>query len=58
MYIGDGWHDDVPVYDMTALRPGVVIAGPAAVTGPFTTVIVGPGERAQATPQGDVLIDL
>jgi N-methylhydantoinase A len=58
MYIGDGWHDDVPVFDMAQVRPGITIAGPAAITGPFTTVIVGPGERAQATPEGDVLIDL
>jgi N-methylhydantoinase A/oxoprolinase/acetone carboxylase beta subunit len=58
MYVGDAWHDEVPVYDMTAFRPGVTLSGPAAITGPFTTVIVGPGERAQATPQGDILIDL
>jgi N-methylhydantoinase A len=53
-----GWHDDVPVYAMSDVRPGVTIPGPAAITGPFTTVIVGAGERAQATPEGDVLIDL
>ena len=58
MWIGDGWHDDVPVYDMADVRPGVTITGPAAIAGPFTTVIVGPGERAQATPEGDILIDL
>ncbi|HVY10445.1 MAG TPA: hydantoinase/oxoprolinase family protein [Mycobacteriales bacterium] len=58
MYIGDSWHDDVPIFDMAGMRPGAVVAGPAAITGPFTTVIVGPGERAQATPQGDILIDL
>lgn len=58
MYIGDAWHDDVPVYDMSAIRPGVTVSGPAAITGPFTTVIVGPGERAQATTDGDILIDL
>jgi hypothetical protein len=43
---------------MSAIRPGITVTGPAAITGPFTTVIVGPGERAQATPQGDILIDL
>jgi N-methylhydantoinase A/oxoprolinase/acetone carboxylase beta subunit len=58
MYIGDGWHDDVAVYEMAGVRPGVMVSGPAAITGPFTTVIVGPGERAQATPEGDILIDL
>jgi N-methylhydantoinase A/oxoprolinase/acetone carboxylase beta subunit len=55
---GGGWHDDVPVYDMGGMRPGVTITGPAAVAGPFTTVIVAPGERAEATPQGDILIEL
>jgi N-methylhydantoinase A/oxoprolinase/acetone carboxylase beta subunit len=58
MWIGDGWHDDVPVFAMGDMRPGVSINGPAAIAGPFTTVIVGPGERAAATPEGDVLIDL
>jgi N-methylhydantoinase A len=58
MYVGDAWHDGVPIYDMAAIRPGVTVTGPAAIAGPFTTVIVGPGERAQATPQGDILIDL
>ena len=58
MYIGDSWHDEVPIFDMAAMRPGAAVTGPAAITGPFTTVIVGPGERAQATPQGDILIDL
>jgi N-methylhydantoinase A len=53
-----GWHDDVPVFAMADVRPGVTINGPAAIAGPFTTVIVGAGERAQATPEGDVLIDL
>jgi N-methylhydantoinase A len=58
MWIGDSWHDEVPVYAMSDVRPGVTVAGPAAIAGPFTTVVVGPGERAEATPEGDVLIDL
>jgi N-methylhydantoinase A len=58
MYIGEGWHDDVAVYEMSGFRPGVIVNGPAAIAGPFTTVIVGPGERAQATSEGDILIDL
>ncbi|HWC34041.1 MAG TPA: hydantoinase/oxoprolinase family protein [Mycobacteriales bacterium] len=58
MWIGEDWHDAVGVYAMADVRPGVTINGPAAIAGPFTTVIVGPGERAQATPEGDILIDL
>jgi N-methylhydantoinase A len=58
MWMGDGWYDDVPVFAVADVRPGVTIAGPAAIAGPFTTVIVGAGERAQATSDGDILIDL
>jgi N-methylhydantoinase A len=58
MWLGGAWRDNVPVYDIADVRPGVSLTGPAAIAGPFTTVIVGPGERAQATPYGDVLIDL
>ncbi len=58
MWIGDDWYDDVPVYDIADVRPGISLNGPAAIAGPFTTVIIGDGERAEATPEGDVLIDL
>jgi N-methylhydantoinase A len=58
MWVADRWHDGVPVYDMADVRPGVVIAGPAAITGPFTTVIVGDSESASATRGGDIVIDL
>jgi N-methylhydantoinase A len=58
MWVADRWHDGVPVYDMADVRPGVVIAGPAAITGPFTTVIVGDSESASATRGGDTVIDL
>jgi len=58
IWIGEQWNDAAPVYDMADVRPGVAISGPAAIAGPFTTVIVGPGETATATPQGDVVLDL
>ena len=43
---------------MDELLPGVTVSGPAAIVGPFTTIIVGPGEFARATTDGDVLIEL
>ncbi|HVW81017.1 MAG TPA: hydantoinase/oxoprolinase family protein [Mycobacteriales bacterium] len=58
MWMGGAWRDDVPVYAMSDMRPGITLTGPAAIAGPFTTVIVGAGERAQATPEGDILIEL
>lgn len=35
-----GWRDRVPGYDFRRLRPGHVIAGPAVVWTPITTVVV------------------
>jgi N-methylhydantoinase A len=58
IFVAEQWHDDVPVYDIDAVRPGATITGPAAIKGPFTTVILAPGELATTTPQGDIVIDL
>lgn len=58
MWVGDEWRDAVPVYDMEALLPGVVLQGPAAITSAYTTVILAAGETARATTEGDVLVDL
>jgi N-methylhydantoinase A len=58
MWIAEDWHDATPLYDMDDLRPGVTIAGPAAVKSAFTTVILAPGEVARSTQQGDLLIEL
>jgi N-methylhydantoinase A len=58
MWVGEAWHDDVPVHDMESLLPGAVLQGPAAVGSAYTTVVLAPGETARATPEGDVLVDL
>jgi N-methylhydantoinase A len=52
------WRRDAPVYDEAAMAPGSAVTGPAAVQGPFTTVILRPGDRAEATAAGDLLIDV
>jgi N-methylhydantoinase A len=58
MWAADGWQRQAPFYDFATLRPGSPIEGPAAVQSPFTTVIVGPGDVAELTEGGDLLIDV
>jgi N-methylhydantoinase A len=58
MWIGESWHEAAPVYSMSDVLPGIAISGPAAITSPFTTVILGPGEVANVTATGDILIEL
>jgi N-methylhydantoinase A len=58
MWVGEEWHDAVPLYAMDGVLPGVTVVGPAAINSSFTTLILGPGESAQSTSDGDILIDL
>jgi N-methylhydantoinase A/oxoprolinase/acetone carboxylase beta subunit len=58
MWAADGWQRQAPYYDFATLRPGSPIKGPAAVQSPFTTVIVRPGDVAELTEGGDLLIDV
>ncbi len=58
MHAGGAWHDDVPVFDGDALRPGPPIAGPAIVQSRFTTLVLRPGDVASVLPDGDVLIEV
>jgi N-methylhydantoinase A len=58
VFTGEGWHDDVPVYDGDALRPGAPVAGPALVQSRFTTIVLGAGDEARMLPNGDVLIEV
>lgn len=57
MWVCGAWCD-AEVYDIEELLPGVTVSGSAALVGPFTTIIVGPGESARVTTDGDVLIEL
>ena len=41
-----------PVYAFDALAPAQTISGPAIVESAITTVLLRPGERAEATPLG------
>ncbi len=58
VHAGDAWHDDVPVYDGDALRPGVAMVGPALLQSRFTTIVLAPGDDARMRPNGDVLIEV
>jgi N-methylhydantoinase A len=58
VHTGDDWHDDVPVYDGDALRPGPPIPGPALVQSRFTTIVLGAGDTATVRPNGDALIEV
>jgi N-methylhydantoinase A len=58
VHTGDAWHDDVPIYDGDALRPGPAITGPALVPSKFTTIVLGAGDVANVLPNGDVLIEV
>ncbi len=56
LHTGEEWRDDVAVYDSSALAPGPVVAGPALVEYPFTTLLLRPGDTATMRPNGDVLV--
>jgi N-methylhydantoinase A/oxoprolinase/acetone carboxylase beta subunit len=58
MWLADAWHDHVPVYALAQLRPGAQIPGPAAISSPYTTVILAPRDNATLTARGDLLIHL
>jgi N-methylhydantoinase A len=58
MWASGGWQRNAPCYDFASLKLGSTIEGPAAVQNPFTTVILRPGDVAQLTEGGDLLIDV
>ena len=49
---------DTKVYRAEALGPGTVISGPAIVERPDTTIVVGPGQRLEVEPFGNMIISL
>ena len=54
---GEDRHVDAPVYDWATLPAGAVLAGPALVAGPDTTVVVPPGARVELDDQRNVRLD-
>ncbi len=47
---------EAPAYEAEALRPGMVIEGAAVIKSPFTTLVLGGGDRCVVTPSGDLLV--
>jgi N-methylhydantoinase A len=45
---------DTPVYDETALQPGLTVPGPAVATSPTTTYLVEPGWRLETGAHGAI----
>ena len=58
VFTGDAWHDEVPVYDGDALRPGTPVVGPALVQSRFTTIVLASDDVARMQSNGDVLIEV
>ena len=49
---------DTQIYRSADLGPGDVAIGPAIIERPDTTIVVGPGQRAEVEPYGNIIIDL
>lgn len=47
-----------PIYRRNALDPGSVMPGPALVVEPHATTVVGPRDRLQVLPGGDLVIEV
>jgi N-methylhydantoinase A len=58
VFTGEAWHDEVPVFDGDALRPGPPVVGPALVQSRFTTIVLASDDVARLQPNGDVLIEV
>ncbi len=57
-YFREHGHVDTPMLDGPSLRPGEVIAGPAIIREPTTTVVVYPGSTATVTSFGNYLLNV
>ncbi len=51
-----GWHD-AGIYDYLKLAPGNVMAGPAIIETPFTTIVVPQGKRAEVDSYLNIVIE-
>jgi N-methylhydantoinase A len=49
---------DTPIYDGDRVRPGHLIAGPAVIEEPDTTIVVYPGQEAMADHYGTYVIEI
>jgi N-methylhydantoinase A len=49
---------ETQIYRSEGLGPGDLVIGPAIIERPDTTIVVGPGQRAEVEPYGNIIIDL
>ena len=56
-FYGVGFRD-TKIYRAEALGPGTTILGPAIVERPDTTAVVGPGQRLEVEPYGNMILTL
>lgn len=53
LYAEGGWHD-AAIHDAGTMTPERIIAGPALVTEPLSTIVIEPGWQARKTAQGNL----
>ena len=58
VFTGDAWHDEVPVYDGDALRPGTRWRGLRSCRAGSRRLCSPPATSARMQPNGDVLIEV
>jgi 5-oxoprolinase (ATP-hydrolysing) len=54
-YMAGGTHD-TPIYDRDAMRPGMLVAGPAILRDSNATTVVEPGWRAEITARNHMVL--
>jgi 5-oxoprolinase (ATP-hydrolysing)/N-methylhydantoinase A len=58
VYFPQHGHVASPVFHRHSLEPGATLAGPAIIEEDEATTVVGPGDRFQVDPDGNLVIDL
>ncbi|HRE59843.1 MAG TPA: hydantoinase B/oxoprolinase family protein [Micropepsaceae bacterium] len=53
LYAEGSWHE-APICDANSLSPGEMVAGPALITEPLSTIVIEPGWQAQRTHAGNL----
>ena len=56
-FFGDAARADTPIYRGETLNAGALVAGPAIVEEPTTTIVVYPGMSARLSAAGDYILD-
>jgi N-methylhydantoinase A len=57
-FFGDALGIDTPIYRGEQLTPGAIVAGPAIIEEPATTVVVYPGMSARLSKTGSFILSI